>query len=103
MDIEVERAVTAEVISLRLNGIDFDSDDGGGAGGGTWVVPKSCLRRVSTASLPEDVQIECCESVQENIIHVNTIPFSLRRLSPDTPCVEFEEMQRRKEVLSKGV
>lgn len=91
MDVEVERLGTGEVISLRVDGIDFDSDDGE-----TWVVPKNCLRKANTASLPEDVQIECCESVQENVIHLDTIPFKLRRVSPNTACAEFEEMQRRK-------
>lgn len=91
MDIEVRRSDSGEVVSLRVDGIDFDSDDGE-----TWFVPKSCLKKVNTASLPEDVQIECCEFVQENVIHLDTIPFKLCRVSPNTACVEFEEMQRRK-------
>lgn len=90
MDIEVER-LDDEVVALRINGVEFDSDDGE-----TWLVPKSCLRKVTTASLPKDVKIECCESVQDNVVHLDTIPYKIHGMSPDTACVEFEEMQRRK-------
>jgi len=91
MDIEVQRDEHDEVIGLKIDGVSFDSDDGE-----IWFVPKGYLREVNTASLPIDVQIECCESVHENVIHLDTIPFRLRGTSSDTALVEFEEMQRRK-------
>jgi len=90
MDIEVERSGD-EIVAVRISGVEFHSDDGE-----TWVIPKSYLRTVKTVSLPRDLQIECCESVQENVVQLDTIPYRIRRMSRDRVHVEFEEMERRK-------
>ena len=89
--IEVERDESGEVTTVEIGGTAFESDDGT-----VWFVPKACLRGVTTSSLPQDIQIECCESVDEGVIFLNTIPYRLHRLSADKVGVEFEEMQRRK-------
>jgi hypothetical protein len=91
MDIEVTRDEYGEVTGLRIDGTPFESDDGI-----VWFVPKACLKEAATASLPGDIQIECCEHIDEGMIFLDTIPFLLRRVSGDKVSVEFQEMSRRK-------
>jgi len=91
MDLQVHRDEDAQVVGLQIGETSFDSDDGL-----VWPVPKACLREVPTASLPDDIQIECCESIDEGLIFLKTIPYRLQKASFGKVSIEFEEVQRRK-------
>ena len=62
MDIEVTRDEDGEVTGLQIDGTAFESDDDT-----AWNVPKACLREVPTSSLPDDVEVECCDSIEEGV------------------------------------
>jgi hypothetical protein len=89
MDIEIER-IGNEIVALRIDGVEFDTDDGE-----TWIVPKRYLNKVKTASLPKDVKIDCCDSVEPDMIFVDTVPYTICGISQDQARVEFDESTKK--------
>lgn len=80
--------------SIVINGIEFDVEDDEYK----FVIPRSVVSGVRFDELHPLYRMEICEKIQDEIIFLDTIPYTITREveSRNTVVVEFEDSGRRK-------
>ena len=90
MGINVVRDQDDLIEQILINGEEIDSEDGE-----TYHVPKGLLKGIRFSEMPEDVSFEICDKIKEGIIIVNTLPFTISKISDSKAYVYFEDSGRR--------
>ena len=87
--IEIKRN-SDDIIEIRFGGEQLDSNDDG------WSLPKALIGDIAVNELPEGERFEVCESIQEGVIMLDSIPISFQRKGDNRLRVEFNDSGTRK-------
>lgn len=77
--------------AIVLDGQRFEAEDEN-----TFTVPKSLLRGLRLEEIKPDITINVCEKVEDEIIYLESIPFSIEKLDNTNAKISFEDSGRRK-------
>ena len=76
---------------IIIDGQRFEAEDEN-----TFTVPKSLLRGVKLEEINPNITINVCEKVEDEIIFITSIPYSIRNLDNTNAEILFEDSGRRK-------
>src|ERR1043165_3703115 len=81
-----------EILNIRIDGEALHSDDGE-----TWSLPKGLVSpEVLTNELPENVEFEICNRIENDVIVMDTIPIRIRRIGTNRVRLVFDDSGTRK-------
>jgi hypothetical protein len=83
MSIEIIKE-DGDVTSIRIDGEELETDDGG-----EFFTPKSLLINKKINELPIDVRFSICDKIEEGIIFLENIRFTLTRIDSKTVEIIF--------------
>lgn len=95
MNIEFVKDEDGIIIELIIDEESFSIEDYDGEIS-RFVVPMSSLVSKAICELPEDVEIELCDSLDKNMIVLHNIPIFITRQTNNRTIVTFEELITRK-------
>jgi hypothetical protein len=79
------------VEEIVIDGQRFEAEDEN-----TFTVPKSLLRGVKLEEINPNITINVCEKVEDEIIFITSIPYSIKNLDNTNAEILFEDSGRRK-------
>jgi len=91
MSINVVRGRDGLADQIFINGEEIDTEDGE-----AYQVPKGLLKGIRFSEMPGNVSFEICEKIEEGIIMLNTLPFTISKILDNKANVYFEDSGRRK-------
>lgn len=77
--------------AIVIDGQRFEAEDEN-----TFTVPKSLLKKIRLKEINPDITINVCEKVVDEIIYLDSIPFSIQNLDNTNARISFEDSGRRK-------
>jgi hypothetical protein len=88
--IHIEREFD-EIVAVSIGDERLDSD-----GGESWVTPTAFLLPYKVSELPENVSFSLCKEIQDDVLVLDHIPTTIRRISADKVLLSFEDSGTRK-------
>lgn len=76
---------------ILIDGQRFEAEDGN-----TFTVPKSLLRGVRLEEINPSITINVCEKIEDGLIFITSIPYSIKNLDNTNAEILFEDSGRRK-------
>jgi hypothetical protein len=80
-----------EIFSISINDEKLQSDDGE-----IWHLPKGLVGDTSVEEMPVNVVFEVCSRIENSMIFIDSVPFSIRKKNNTTVQVKFNDSGTRK-------
>ncbi len=90
MGIAIEKDENGQIYSISINNIELEA-----GGDESFIVPKDLLRGIKLEEMPKNISFEICDKIEDNVIHLSTIPFYISKTGINKARIFFEDFGTR--------